>query len=80
MRPLLTIIHFMVTPTKDCNLQEKEVYTYFYSSFLQEFNITCLSRGRLLGFSDCCEHWLLNLKGGAIFCNIIGSKFTVFKH
>ena len=41
MRPLLhTQLHFMVTPTKDCNLQEKEVYTYIYSSFLQEFNIT----------------------------------------
>ena len=38
MRPLLHIqLHFMVTPTKDSNLQEKEVYTYIYSSFLQEF-------------------------------------------
>ena len=60
MWPLLhTQLHFMVTLTKDCNLQKKEVYTSIDGSFLQEFNFTCLSPGRLLDFSDYCEHWLL---------------------
>ena len=83
MRPLLHTNTNTLHGDPDQGLQpagKGGIYIYIYGSFLQEFNITCLSRGRLLGISDCCEHWLLNLKGGAIFCNITGSKITVFKH
>ena len=57
-----TQLHFMVTPTKDCNLQKKEVYTYIYGSFLQEFKVTCLSRGWLFDFFRQLWTLVINLK------------------